>query len=86
MIAITTSATSLAGLTALVIGQVVQSSLRERAKKWYKIMFLFTFLMGILAIIFAIDWLFDPQAGEGIFALIFFAFQLSIFTGTVVVF
>jgi len=83
---ITASATALLGLTAVVIGQIAQSGLHKRGQKWLKITLSSTFLLGILAIIFAIDWFFDPEAGESIVALIFFSAQLSVFSGTVVAF
>lgn len=86
MMAILTAATALAGLSGVVIGQIVQSKLPAKVRYRLKLPLIFTFLLAILAVSAAIDWLSSPEDADKLAAIIFFGAQLTVFSGVVTAF
>jgi hypothetical protein len=81
MMAILTASTALAGLTGVVIGQIVQSGLATKIKFWLKVPLIFSFLLALLAVMYAISWLISPSDLDRLVSLHCFAGQLSLFSG-----
>ena len=86
MMAILTAATALAGLSGVVIGQIAQSSLSDKAKFGLKVALICTFLLAILAVAAAIDWLSSPERADKLVAIISFGVQLCVFSGAAAAF
>jgi len=80
MMAVLTASTALAGLTGVVIGQIVQSGLVNRMKFWLRIPLIFSFLLAILAVTYAIAWFTSPSDLDKVVSLLLFAGQLVLFS------
>lgn len=79
MMAILTSSTALAGLSAIVVGQVTQSRASKKVKNWFKILLTLTLLLAVLAITCTFSWFSSPSAGERLAATLCFTGQLGLF-------
>jgi hypothetical protein len=84
MMAIVGSSTTLAGLSAVVIGQVVQSRIYQRTKLHFRLAFSATFVLAIMAVISAMDWLVSPERVDKWLAFGFFIAQLILFTVVII--
>jgi len=79
MMAILTSSTALAGLSAVVVGQVIQTRIAKKVKNWFRILLTLTLLVAILAITYTFAWFSSPTAGERLAATLCFTGQIGLF-------
>ncbi len=79
MLAIFTSSTALAGLAAIVAGQVLQRNKSKRVKRWFKIMLSLTLLLAVFAVINSFLWLLSPTTSERVLATACFGAELFVF-------
>lgn len=84
--AIIIASTALLGLTGVVIGQVMQSNLSNRAINRLKAALLPTFALGIFTVVYAINWLSSPSSVERLVAIITFTFQICLFSAAAIAF
>ena len=81
MMAIVGSATALAGLQGVVIGQITQNmNVSAKFKRALKILLVGTFLFAIISVVSAMDWLLSPEIVDKWIAIITFSLQLTLFS------
>lgn len=79
MMAILTSSTALAGLAAVVVGQVLQTKISNKLKSWFKVMLSLTLLLAIFAVLYSFVWFMSPEPSERIVASLCFGAELIVF-------
>jgi len=83
MMAILTSSTALAGLSAVVVSQVIQSRATKKIKNWFKILLTLTLLLVVLAVTYIFGWFSSPSPAEKLFAILSFTGQIGVFIAMV---
>lgn len=78
MMAIVTASPALVGLTGVIIGQIAQSErLGISRRSWLiKVPLLLSFVFGLAAVGFAIDWLVSPEYVDRVVAVLLFSARL----------
>ncbi len=85
MIAIAVASPVLAGLTAVVVGQVWSHRLGRFLNLIFLLLFVDTLIIGFLAARGAVDWLLAPDFGDYWQPVTLFSAQLGLFIGALVV-
>lgn len=86
MMAIIVAATTLAGLTGIVIGQISQSKFEKQLKKAFRLALVASFILATTAVIFAIGWLVSPSDMKREAVTSLFGAQLITFSVTTATF